>query len=165
VQVNLDNSRLEIVSESVDETLRVGRELGGLLQAGDVVALVGQLGAGKTCLTRGVAEGAGADPSEVTSPTFVLINEYEGRLPVYHFDAYRLSGADDMFALGSEEYFSGDGACLVEWADHVAECLPDEYLRLTMEIAGANRRRISVDGLGERSRSIIQGLARRLKSA
>jgi len=163
--MSLRRSHLEIISESVDETLRIGRVLGGLLQPGDVVALIGRLGAGKTCLTRGAAEGAGADPEHVTSPTFVLINEYEGRLTVYHFDAYRLCGADDMLALGSDEYFSGDGACLVEWADHVAESLPEEHLRVTMEVAGAQRRRIEVEGRGERYCRMVRELAAALKPA
>src|SRR5438132_11830697 len=92
-----------------------GRRLGALLFPGAVVALVGQLGAGKTHLTRAIAEGLGVpDGRCVTSPTFVLLQEYQGRLPIYHFDAYRLQGAADLLELGTEEQFEGDGVCLVE---------------------------------------------------
>jgi len=140
----------EIVSDSVKQTTLIGRALGLLLEPGDVIALIGDLGAGKTCLTRGVALGMGANPDFVTSPTFVLINEYQGFIPLYHFDAYRLRGADDMYALGSDEYFSGNGACLVEWADRVEEALPDEHLRITIEIAGPAARRIRIEARGPR---------------
>ena len=98
-----------------------GRRLGSLLFPGAVVALIGPLGAGKTHLARAVAAGLGVpDPRVVTSPTFVLIQEYAGRLPVYHFDAYRLRGESDLSELGVHEYFEGDGVCLVEWADRAA---------------------------------------------
>lgn len=148
----------EIISESPEETVRIGRALGKLLEPGDVVALIGPLGAGKTCLTRGVAEGMGADPETVTSPTFVLINEYEGGIPLYHFDAYRLSGAGDMYALGSDEYFSGGGACLVEWADRVEECLPEEHLRVLIEITGQSSRAIRLKARGERCCRLLEKL-------
>jgi tRNA threonylcarbamoyladenosine biosynthesis protein TsaE len=159
----MKKSTTEIKSSLVAETLAIGRELGKLLEPGDVVALVGQLGTGKTHFTRGVAEGVGADPDIVTSPTFVLINEYEGAIPLYHFDAYRLSGADDMFALGSDEYFSGNGACLVEWADRVEECLPDEYFRITIEIAGATARSIRFEAFGERYCGLLKLMPNELK--
>lgn len=148
----------ELTSESVERTIEIGRRLGALLEPGDVVALVGQLGAGKTCLTRGVAEGIGADPDIVTSPTFVLINEYEGAIPLYHFDAYRLSCPADMQALGSDEYFAGNGACLVEWADRVEECLPDDYLRVTILIDGPTSRRIRLDARGARHCELLAKL-------
>src|SRR5919109_4686964 len=108
-----------------------GHRLGSLLFPGAVVALVGPLGAGKTHLTRAVAEGLGVkNPAAVTSPTFVLIQEYPARLPVYHFDAYRLSGPREFAELGVDEYFSGDGVCVVEWADRVADVLPADHLRV-----------------------------------
>src|SRR5207253_10722807 len=116
-------------------TPALGRRLGGLLFPGAVVALVGPLGAGKTHLVRAVAEGLGiADSRAVSSPTFVLIQEYDARLPVYHFDAYRLRGPAEFFDLGAHEYFDGRGVCLVEWADRVEACLPAEQLRVTITI-------------------------------
>src|SRR5829696_2791627 len=127
-----------------------GRRLGGLLFPGAVVALVGQLGAGKTHLTRAIAEGLGVrNPAAVTSPTFVLIQEYPARLPIYHFDAYRLSGPREFPELGVDEYFRGDGVCLVEWADKVNATLPSEHLRIEIEIVNENRRRFALRANGE----------------
>src|SRR5438309_1318769 len=104
-------------------TTAFGRRLGQQLFPGAVVALVGPLGAGKTHLVRAVAEGLGIpDSRAVSSPTFVLIQEYDARLPIYHFDAYRLRGAGELFDLGAGEYFEGRGVCLVEWADRALEC-------------------------------------------
>src|SRR5207249_9263871 len=127
-----------------------GRRLGGLLFPGAVVALVGPLGAGKTHLARAIAAGLGVpDPRVVTSPTFVLIQEYAGRLPVYHFDAYRLRGEGEFFDLGAHEYFDGGGVCLVEWADRVRGCLPPEHLRVELTVTGETSRRATVTATGE----------------
>jgi tRNA threonylcarbamoyladenosine biosynthesis protein TsaE len=127
-----------------------GRRLGALLFPGAVVALVGQLGAGKTHLARAIAEGlAVRNPAAVTSPTFVLIQEYPGRVPVYHFDAYRLSGPREFAELGVDEYFRGDGVCIVEWADRVAETLPEQHLRIEIEVLDESQRRFLVTGFGE----------------
>ena len=159
----MQTKQAQFTSESVQQTTAIGRALGELLEPGDVIALIGQLGAGKTCFTRGVAEGMGANPDVVTSPTFVLINEYQGFIPLYHFDAYRLHNADDMYALGCEEYFSGNGACLVEWADRVEECLPEEHLRIVIEVAGTHRRVIRFDARGERYAELIEKLKKKKK--
>src|SRR6201999_1423286 len=111
---------LTIEIPDLSATEAFGRRLGGLLFPGAVIALVGQLGAGKTHLTRAVAEGLGVrNPAAVTSPTFVLIQEHPARLPIYHFDAYRLSGSREFADLGVDEYFRSDGVCLIEWADKV----------------------------------------------
>src|SRR5438094_1460889 len=116
---------LTVDAPDLEATMAFGRRLGGLLFPGAVVALVGPLGAGKTHLVRAVAEGLGIpDSRAVSSPTFVLLQEYQGRLPIYHFDAYRLSGEGEFLELGSLEYFEGEGVCLVEWADRVYRCLP-----------------------------------------
>ena len=117
------------------DTETLGRRLGTLLFPGAVVALVGQLGAGKTLLVRAVAEGLGiANADVVSSPTFVLIQEYDARLPIYHFDAYWLRGEREFLDLGVDEYFASDGVCLVEWADKVAGVLPAEHLRIEIVI-------------------------------
>lgn len=122
-------------------TTAFGRHLGERLFPGAVVALVGPLGAGKTHLTRAITEGLGIpNPMVVNSPTFVLIQEYAARLPIYHFDAYRLKNAESFQDLGTDEYFFGDGVCIVEWADRIETALPQEHLRIEIEIVDENRR-------------------------
>lgn len=151
---------IHIVSESPEETVSIGRVLGRLAEPGTVIALTGPLGAGKTVLAKGIAEGAGvADPREVTSPTFVLVHEYEGRLPIRHVDAYRLSGAEDLAALGSDEMFFGDGLCIIEWADRAAAALPDERLDVVLEHAGPARRRLAFSARGALHRRLMGRLA------
>src|SRR5271154_5433675 len=119
------------------ETEALGRRLGKLLFPGAVVALVGPLGAGKTHLVRAIAEGLGvADSRVVTSPTFVLIQEYNGRLPIFHFDAYRLQSEAEFDDLGTQEYYDSNGVCLIEWADRVPGSLPPDHLRITLEPTG-----------------------------
>lgn len=136
-----------------------GRRLGEQLFPGAVVALVGPLGAGKTHLTRHVAEGLGIpDGRVVTSPTFVLVQEYRGRLPVYHFDAYRLRGEREFADLGVYEYFEGDGVCLVEWADRVTGCLPADHLRITLAVTGETSRRVHVEATGPRHAALVEAL-------
>ncbi len=141
-------------------TSRFGRCLGQLLFPGSTVALIGPLGAGKTALVRAVAEGLDTpDPRAVSSPTFVLIHEYRGRLPVYHFDTYRLRKPAEFFDLGVGEYFDGVGVCLVEWADRVEEHLPDEHLRVTLSITGETGRRAHVEARGARYEPLLRQLA------
>jgi tRNA threonylcarbamoyladenosine biosynthesis protein TsaE len=139
-----------------EATTNFGRRLGSLLFPGAVVALIGPLGAGKTLLTRAIAEGLGiADGRAVSSPTFVLIQEYQAGLPIYHFDAYRLHGEADFFDLGGHEYFDGAGVCLVEWADRVEAALPAEHLRLTLTVTGATTRQLQIEGRGERYATLV----------
>src|SRR5262249_26884248 len=130
-------------------TQALGRALAGKLFPGAVVALIGPLGAGKTHLVRAVAEALGADGRTVSSPPFGLIQEYQARLPIYHFDAYRLRSPDEFYDLGAHEYFISDGVCLVEWADRVEPCLPAEHLRITIAITGENSRRFTLEGFGD----------------
>jgi tRNA threonylcarbamoyladenosine biosynthesis protein TsaE len=125
-----------------------GRRLASLLFPGAVIALVGPLGAGKTHLVRAIAAGLGADPNQVTSPTFVLIQEYAARLPVYHFDAYRLRSEAEFADLGVHEYFQGTGVCLVEWADKVPGCLREELLTIKIVVTGAESRRLEIEARG-----------------
>jgi|SRR6516165_12180006 tRNA threonylcarbamoyladenosine biosynthesis protein TsaE len=141
-------------------TTAFGRRLAELLFPGAVVALVGPLGAGKTHLVRAVAEGLGIpDSRAVSSPTFVLIQEYNARLPIYHFDAYRLRGEAEFLDLGAHEYFDSKGVCLVEWADRVAGCLPAEHLRVTLAITGETSRRATVEGFGDAYAGVVQALS------
>jgi len=140
----------------LEATTRLGRRLGGLLFPGAVVGLIGPLGAGKTFLVRAVAEGLGiADSRGVSSPTFVLIQEYAARLPIYHFDAYRLRSDAEFFELGVQEYFEGEGVCLVEWADKVGSQLPRERLSISLEVVGETRRQATMSASGERYEQLV----------
>lgn len=139
-------------------THQLGLALAARLGPGDVVALLGPLGAGKTQLCRALAEGLGADPRAVTSPTFVLIQEYAGRVPVYHFDAYRLAGAAPFAELGAAEYLEGDGVCLVEWADRVEAALPADHLRVELAVTGETSRRARLTATGPRAAAVLGGL-------
>jgi tRNA threonylcarbamoyladenosine biosynthesis protein TsaE len=140
-----------VLAEDLAATTRLGRRLGELLFPGAVVALIGPLGAGKTHFVRAVAGGLGiADSRAVTSPTFVLVQEYSARLPIFHFDAYRLRTAAEFADLGVHEYFDDNGVCLIEWADRVEECLPTEHLRITLRATGEQSRQFAVEGRGSR---------------
>lgn len=145
------NERILDVAD-LEATRRIGRRLGAGLRTGDLVALVGPLGSGKTTLVKAVAAGAGvADPRQVTSPTFVIVNEYQTSLSpapwLYHVDAYRLAGGGDLESLGFEEML-GQGAVLIEWADRVAEVLPAERLTVAIEPVDENRRRFHCSASG-----------------
>ena len=136
-------------------TTALGRRLAGLLQPGMVVGLVGPLGAGKTHLVRAIAEGLEiSNPAAVSSPTFVLIHEYSARIPIYHFDAYRLAGIADFTDLGADEYFAGDGVCLVEWADHVRAAMPADWLEVRLTPTGQQSRQVMLIPRGSRSREV-----------
>src|SRR5437879_3434078 len=151
----MDNG-VEIIVSDLAGTEAWGRRLAGVLFGGAVVALIGPLGAGKTHLVRAIAEGLGiADSRLVSSPTFVLIQEYSARLPIYHFDAYRLHSVGEFSDLGAHEYFEGKGVCLVEWADRVEDVLSKEHLRVTLQITGETSRRIILEGRGERYEAVL----------
>jgi len=167
-------------THSPDETVALGRAVAKLLQPGDVVALYGDLGAGKTVFARGICDGLGVNPSIVGSPTFTILNEYEGAylndpaddraddgaddggsgrqsisarrstnqrrstsMPVYHFDAYRIDRIDEFYGIGYEEYFFGEGICIVEWAGKIEALVPDHALRLRLDHGGGDLRRLS----------------------
>jgi len=141
--------------QSLSATESFGRHLGSLLFPNAVVALIGPLGAGKTQLSRAIAEGLGiANPAAVTSPTFTLIHEYPARLPIYHFDAYRLNGPNEFLDLGVSEYFEAGGVCLIEWADKVESALPAERLTIRIEVVDENRRKVELIPAGERYKSL-----------
>jgi tRNA threonylcarbamoyladenosine biosynthesis protein TsaE len=147
---------MQVHLPDLDATLALGRRLGTLLAAGDVVTLCGPLGAGKTHLVRAVAEGLGlAESWRVCSPTFVLLHVYIGRLPIYHFDAYRLRGPAEFDDLGAAEYLEGDGVCLIEWADRVLTCFPVDHLHIQLNVTGQNSRQMTIEGTGPRSLAIV----------
>lgn len=154
---------IEFISRSPTQTKAFGQCLAGLLQAGDVVVLAGDLGAGKTCLAQGICLGAGVtDP--VNSPTFTLIHEYQGRFPVFHLDAYRLTDPSEADELGLEEVLGGEGIAVVEWAERISDYLPDDLLRVELEgVSGADAstRRLRITGRGARGGRLAEELARR----
>jgi tRNA threonylcarbamoyladenosine biosynthesis protein TsaE len=147
------------IAENERDTQCLGAVLANVLPPGTVVGLIGTLGAGKTRLVQAVATALGVPAGSVTSPTFVLVNEYlGGRIPLYHFDTYRLKDDDEFLNLGPEEYFDSNGLTFVEWADRVAGLLPAERLEITIEITGATRRTISFRGTSARTQELATHL-------
>jgi tRNA threonylcarbamoyladenosine biosynthesis protein TsaE len=149
-------------AQTESDTAALGKALADVLPDGSVVALVGTLGAGKTRLVQAIAAASGVDPAAVVSPTFVLVHEYPGRRPIYHFDAYRLDTEDEFLALGPEEYFDSSGVSLVEWADRVPHGLPSERIEIQIEVVGPTERRFTVRATGDRFSDAITQLAARL---
>jgi len=136
---------LKLISNSIEETIGIGSKLAGKLKPGDVVALIGDLGAGKTVLTKGIAKGLGVkDTRYVNSPTFVIIKEYKGKIPLYHFDLYRLDKPGMYDEENFEEYFYGDGVTVIEWADKIVKLLPKKHIEVKLSVAGESKRKIEV---------------------
>jgi tRNA threonylcarbamoyladenosine biosynthesis protein TsaE len=146
---------------NIEATEDFGRQLAAVLFRGSVVAMIGELGAGKTLLVRSIASALGVKNDRlVTSPTFVLVQEYMGRWPVFHFDAYRLRSPSEFLDLGIEEYYDAGGVCLIEWADRVERCLPTDYLRIRLDVLGETSRRITLEGFGTPYTALVATLAR-----
>jgi len=134
-----------MISNGIEETIGIGEKLGRKLKRGDCVALIGDLGAGKTVLTKGIAKGLGVkDARYVNSPTFVIIKEYKGKLPLYHFDLYRLNKSSVIDAENFEEYFYGDGVSVIEWADKIRKLLPKKYIEIKLSVTGEEKRKIEI---------------------
>jgi len=136
---------MEYITNSPEQTEAVGAALGAVLKPGTVIAYRGDLGAGKTAFTRGVARGLGAG-ERVTSPTYTIVNEYlSGRLPLFHFDMYRLESSDDLWDIGWEDYLQRGGVCCVEWSENVADAMEDAVY-ISIEKTGQDSRKITIDG-------------------
>ena len=134
---------MTFTSHGEDETLEIGRALAGKLGAGSVVALYGTLGAGKTAFVRGLAQGLGLK-SRVTSPTFTIVNEYGGALPLFHFDMYRLQSPDELFEIGWDDYLQRGGIIAVEWSENAGDYLPGDAVRVSIQKTGEHSRRIDI---------------------
>ena len=134
---------MKLTSGSPEETQRFGKKLGHLARAGDVILLVGNLGAGKTCLTQGIAWGLDID-GYARSPSFVVVNEYRGRLPMYHIDLYRLDNIAEIIDLGLDDYLYGQGLCVVEWADKALDLMPPQNLLIKIDLLGENERKLEL---------------------
>ncbi len=157
-----ERSSARLVSRSARATHALGARLGRLLEPGDVVALVGDLGSGKTQLVRGACAGAGVAAAEVSSPSFAIVATYRGRIPVHHADLYRIADEEELYATGFGDLVGGEGALLVEWADRIPGALPEERLTVVLEHdrRAPDVRHVEIEGVGERHAA----LARRLRS-
>ncbi|MDA0839715.1 MAG: tRNA (adenosine(37)-N6)-threonylcarbamoyltransferase complex ATPase subunit type 1 TsaE [Planctomycetota bacterium] len=148
--------KLETTTDSPEATQAVAAQIASAIEPGDVIALCGDLGSGKTCFTQGLAAALGVGESGVVnSPTFVLLNVYQGRLPIYHFDTYRLGDPDTWLDLGAEEMLYGDGVCIIEWADLVAEALPEDRLSIEFEHVSMNERHLKLTSSGPNSERLV----------
>ena len=140
---------MKIISNGIEETIALGAKLAKRLKPGDIVALIGDLGSGKTVFTKGIAKGLGVkDVRYVNSPTFVIIKEYKGKIPLYHFDLYRLEKAGIFDELNYDEYFYGDGVTVVEWADKIRSLLPKKYIEVKLSVTGEETRKIAIEKCG-----------------
>lgn len=138
---------MQFVSHSTQETEQFGEEVAKSLRGGDVLAFTGSLGMGKTAFTRGLARGLGCR-GRVTSPTFTIVNEYDGKIPLFHFDMYRLASSDELFDIGWDDYLARGGVCAVEWSERVSDALPDDtiYVDIARGEEDENTRTITVTG-------------------
>jgi tRNA threonylcarbamoyladenosine biosynthesis protein TsaE len=150
-------SHLEIITRSPEETQKIGVQLGELALPGDIFLLVGGLGVGKTCLTQGIAWGLGIK-EYAASPSFVVIRELQGRLPLYHIDFYRLDHLEEIAELGLDDYLYGKGVCVLEWAEKGLSLLPEEHLLIEMGYLSDNERRLRFKPGGKRYKEIVAKL-------
>lgn len=149
---------MEIKLKNLEETNEFGVKLGQLLKTGDILCLNGDLGAGKTTLTKSIGIGLGVQ-EYITSPTFALINQYNGRIPVYHFDVYRLENVNEIYDLGFDDYFYGKGVCIIEWADKIETMIPKD--RIVIDIKNGNNideRILKITGYGNRFNELVKEL-------
>lgn len=147
---------MELLSASAAATFALGRALGTMLQSGDFVGLTGQLGAGKTAFSRGVADGAGVPLDDVSSPTYSIIQSYQGRLTLHHVDLYRLTSEADLYSTGFHDLLEGEGAFLVEWIDQVRGAAPDDALRIALEVASLETRTLKITTSGPKSEALLK---------
>jgi len=137
---------MELIVNTVEETFKIGELIGALVNSGDIICLIGDLGTGKTHLTKGIAKGLGIE-DHVTSPTFTIVNEYTGRLTLYHFDVYRVNDPEEIEAIGFDEYIFSDAVSIIEWANYIEELIPTNNLTITIEKHpefGDNFRKINI---------------------
>ena len=152
---------LQHLSSSEKDTIHFGRKLASHLKPGDIVCLFGDLGSGKTTFVKGLAQGLKIKHTQVNSPTFILMNVYEGGstgspLSLYHFDLYRLQNPQEILAIGYEEFFYGDGVAVIEWADKLGPLLPKEYLSVVLTHQTPNKRLIKFEGVGKSCRELME---------
>ena len=149
---------VKIYLENEEQTKDIGYKLGQLVTPKSVICLIGDLGAGKTTMTQSLAKALEVD-DYITSPTFNIVNEYEGRMPLYHFDVYRIGSSDEMYDIGFDEYIDGDGVCIIEWANLIEDILPNEYLYIEMNYKETGREMI-LTPKGEKYEEIVKELTK-----
>lgn len=147
-------NNLKLITHSPEQTYELGRTVGKIAQAGDIFLLVGELGAGKTCLTQGIAWGLGIEEYTL-SPTFVIMRELYGRLPLYHIDLYRLDDIAEIAALGLDDYLNGNGVCVVEWAEKGLSIMPVEHLMVEIGHLGDTERNFQLKAGSQRYRKML----------
>ena len=152
------NSDYTITTSSLDETRRLGERLGRLLKEGDIICLHGELGAGKTSFTQGIAKGMGVAKAFITSPTFVIANEYKGRLALYHIDLYRLNNIAEIEDIGLSEYLKGEAVTVIEWAEKAEDCCQKIGFQFILKVWEEDKRRLSFKATGKRYEEIIKGI-------
>jgi len=153
-----------IITSSPEQTWRIGEMLGSAAEAGETICLYGDLGSGKTNLAYGIARGLDVRDPYITSPTFTFVNEYRGRLPLYHIDLYRLNDPGELENIGFEEYIDSDGVTVIEWADKAEDELPPECLSIYLSTIDEHSREIGFLAEGERYEKLLESLSRELKS-
>jgi len=147
---------MKIISKSANDTINIGKVIARNLRKGDIVCLFGELGSGKTVLTKGIASSLGIKKSKVISPSFVLLRQYSrARIPLYHFDLYRLKTIEDILALGYEEYFYDEGITVIEWADRLKCLLPKEYLKIKLCVKPDSQRLLELSASGKRYKELL----------
>jgi tRNA threonylcarbamoyladenosine biosynthesis protein TsaE len=151
-----------ITSHTPRQTEEIGSLLGSMLAKGDIIALAGELGTGKTTLVRGMARGIGLEEGEVASPSFTLVNEYEGPLRLFHVDLYRLADEKELIGIDYEEYLQADGVVVIEWADRIPQAIPADALWITLRYLGTERREIVLRSQGDRYKMMIEELQRKV---
>ncbi|RDY25293.1 tRNA (adenosine(37)-N6)-threonylcarbamoyltransferase complex ATPase subunit type 1 TsaE [Romboutsia weinsteinii] len=149
---------VKIYLDGENETREIGYKLGTLLQPGSVICLVGDLGSGKTTMTQSLAKALEVD-DYITSPTFTIVNEYEGKMPLYHFDVYRIGCSEEMYDIGYDDYINSDGVCIIEWSNLIEDILPDEYLDIELRYKDMGREMI-LKPIGKRYEKLVEELTK-----
>lgn len=148
----------ELISNSEEETKMIGQKVASQLKKGDIIVLTGDLGSGKTKFVEGILTYFGKQ-DEISSPTFTIVNEYEGNMPLYHFDVYRIGSSEEMYDIGYDEYINSDGVCIIEWANLIEDILPDEYLHIELKYKDMSREMI-LNPVGEKYEKIVEELTK-----
>jgi len=150
---------LTIITKNPEETKNLGKEISKIIKPGDLLAFYGELGAGKTCFIQGISLGLEVK-DYVTSPSFTIINEYQGKIPIYHFDLFRFDNAEEILELGYEEYFYGEGLIVIEWAEKIEQFLPKEHLKIDIKFKDCYERTISFISQGDRFDKFLKELSK-----